>query len=92
MPWVVRPGWTIDDHDIIISVWVRTTDDMLAIVMDPDFQGLVAGEDEICDSAKAHITAGWEEVFVEDGKVVEEEWGSYEERSDKRPQSKAKRG
>jgi hypothetical protein len=61
---------------------------MLAIVTDPDFQGLVAGEDEICDQEKAHITAGWEEVYVENGKVVEGEFGSYEERSNVGAQSK----
>jgi hypothetical protein len=61
---------------------------MLAIVTDSDFQGLVAGEDEICDQAKAHITAGWEEVYVENGKVVEGEFGSYEERSNVGAQSK----
>lgn len=61
---------------------------MLAIVMDPDFQGIVAGEDEICDQAKAHVTAGWEEVYVEDGKVVEGEFGSYEQRSNVGAQSK----
>ena len=65
----------------MISVWVRSTDDMMAIVLDPDFQSLVAGENEICDTERAHLTAGWEEVFVEDGKVVEGVFGSYDERS-----------
>lgn len=53
---------------------------MQAIVMDPDFQSLVAGEDEICDQTRAKVTAGWEEVYVEDGKVVDDDYGTYEER------------
>jgi hypothetical protein len=43
---------------------------MMAIVMDPDFQSLIANEDEIVDGTKATVSAGWEEVYVEDGKVV----------------------
>ena len=45
-------------------------EDMLAIVMDPDFQALVAGEDEVCDQSTATLNAGWEEVYVDEGKVV----------------------
>jgi hypothetical protein len=70
LPWALRPGFKLDDHDITINVWVRTTEDMLAIVMDPDFQTLVAGDDKTVDLTKATITAGWEEVYVENGKIV----------------------
>ncbi|KAI9040423.1 EthD domain-containing protein [Aspergillus affinis] len=80
IPWAIRSGWEIDDHDIQVSVWVRNTETMQAIVMDPDFQSLVAGEDDICDQTRAKVTAGWEEVFVDDGKVVEADYGTYEER------------
>jgi hypothetical protein len=81
VPWAIRPGWEIDDYDIQVSAWVRNTETMQAIVMDPDFQALVAGEDEICDQVRAKITAGWEEVFVEDGKIVDVDYGTWEERS-----------
>jgi hypothetical protein len=56
-------------------VWVRTTEDMLAIVMDSDFQTLVAGDEKTSDMTKATITAGWEEVYVEHGKIVNVEDG-----------------
>ncbi|GKZ24595.1 hypothetical protein AbraIFM66951_011999 [Aspergillus brasiliensis] len=79
IPWAVRPGWEIEDHDIMVSVYVPNAETAQAIVMDPDFQSLVAGEDEICDQTRAKLTAGWEEVFVEDGKVVDEDYGSFEE-------------
>lgn len=62
---------------------------MQAIVMDPDFQSIVAGEDDICDQAKAKVTAGWEEVFVEDGKIVEADYGSWEEKTTLAADSKA---
>ena len=57
----------MDDHDVQISVWIRNTEDMVAIVMDPDFQALVADEDKMVDSERATLIAGWEEVYVEDG-------------------------
>ncbi|GJP96131.1 hypothetical protein AnigIFM63604_005791 [Aspergillus niger] len=79
IPWAVRPGWEIEDHDIMVSVYVPNAETAQAIVTDPDFQSLVAGEDEICDQTRAKLTAGWEEVFVEDGKVVGEDYGSFEE-------------
>ncbi|KAF2453854.1 hypothetical protein BDY21DRAFT_354343 [Lineolata rhizophorae] len=87
-PFVVRPGFTIDDHDIQISFWVRSTDTMLAILTDPDFQALVTGEDELklADQDRGTLVTGWEEVYVEDGKVVNVEdgecmYGTYAERS-----------
>lgn len=33
---------------------------MMAIVTDPDFQALIAGDDDIVDPSKASVTAGWE--------------------------------
>ncbi|KAF2248962.1 hypothetical protein BU26DRAFT_540414 [Trematosphaeria pertusa] len=81
LPWAVRPGWKIDDHDITISVWVRSTDDMLKIVMDPDFQALVAEDEMTTDGSKGTISAGWEEMYVEDGKIVNVEEGKSTEMS-----------
>jgi hypothetical protein len=81
IPWALRPGWEIDEHDIEASIWVRNTETLHAIIADPDFQKLAAGDDEICDSTRGKITAGWEEVFVEDGKIVDADYGTYEERS-----------
>jgi hypothetical protein len=80
IPFALRPGWAVDDHDIMISVWVRTTEQMAAIFMDPDFQTLVMG-DTPESQEKAHITAGWEEVFLDDGKIVDVPFPPYEERS-----------
>ena len=77
----------MDDHDIQVSVWVRNTEDMVAIVMDPDFQALVSDEDKMVDRERATLVAGWEEVYVEDGKIVNVEDGkisyadSFAERS-----------
>ena len=46
IPWAFRPDWEIDDHDGPINIWIRTADHLLAIVMDLDFQALVAADDE----------------------------------------------
>ena len=55
----------------MVSVWDHSTDDMLAIVLVPYFQTLMAGESEICDTEKTHLAVGWEEEFMEDGKALE---------------------
>lgn len=70
VPWATRPGWVMDDHDIQISVWVRTTEQMFNVIMDPDFQALVGEADAVIDNDKAHVVAGWVEVYVDEGKVV----------------------
>jgi hypothetical protein len=75
LPWAVRPGWKIDDHDAVIQVYIKTPEQMMAIVSDPDFQSLIAGDDDFVDASKASVTAGWEEVYVEDGKIVNAEEG-----------------
>jgi hypothetical protein len=48
---------------------------MQAIVTDPDFQSLIAGDDAIIDVENATVSAGWEEVYIEDGKIVNIEDG-----------------
>ncbi|KAH6682103.1 hypothetical protein B0J14DRAFT_695558 [Halenospora varia] len=64
----------------VAQVWVRTTNDMAAIFTDPDFQALVVGD--IPESQdKAHVTCGWEEVFLEDGKIVDVPNIPFNERS-----------
>ena len=49
---------------------------MQAIVTDPDFQWLIAGDDAIIDVHNATVTVGWEEIYVEDGKIVNIEDGN----------------
>lgn len=39
----LRPGWDLEEYDIMIQVWVRTSNDMAAIFTDPEFQELVGG-------------------------------------------------
>lgn len=48
---------------------------MQAIVTDPDFQSLIAGDDKIIDVENVTVAAGWEEVYIEDGKIVNIEDG-----------------
>ncbi|KAL9111100.1 MAG: hypothetical protein Q9227_004363 [Pyrenula ochraceoflavens] len=71
LPWVIQSGWEIADYDISVSFYVRTTDTMQAVITDPDFQALMAEDDTYLLTDKAKLTAGFEEVFVEDGKVLE---------------------
>lgn len=64
------PGWSIAEHDITIEFWVRSEAQMMEILHDPDFQALLAEEGDMVDAERAELTVGWEEVYVEDGKVV----------------------
>ncbi|KAE8325671.1 hypothetical protein BDV39DRAFT_206794 [Aspergillus sergii] len=57
----VRPNWSIDDYDVSISVYVRSPETLQVIVTDPEFQSLIAGQDDILDQTRTHVTAGWEE-------------------------------
>lgn len=70
------PGWTINDHDIGIGFYVRSMDQLQALMADPEFQAMLAEEVDIIDPSRANLTLGWEEVYVEDGKVVNIEGGA----------------
>lgn len=83
MAWAVQPGWEIDDHDLEVSVWVRDVETMAKIVTDPDFQALTTMETHIIDVLRGTLRAGWEEVYVEDGKIVEVPVGGYGEYEEK---------
>lgn len=78
LPWALRPGWKLDDHDVSISMYVPNPETLQAIIADPEFQSLVAGEDHILDQERATVTAGWEEVFLDEGKIVDVERESWE--------------
>ncbi|OJJ75993.1 hypothetical protein ASPBRDRAFT_192171 [Aspergillus brasiliensis CBS 101740] len=78
LPWALRPGWKLDDHDVSISMYVPDPETLQAIIADPEFQSLVAGEDHILDQERATVTAGWEEVFLDEGKIVDVERESWE--------------
>ncbi|KAF2642236.1 hypothetical protein P280DRAFT_467628 [Massarina eburnea CBS 473.64] len=83
MSWAVQPGWDIDDHDIEVSVYVRSPEDMKKILTDPDFQEIVQGETHIIDNSRGTLRAGWEEVYIEDGKIVENVKDGYGNFDDK---------
>lgn len=59
-------------------MYVPDPETLQAIVTDPEFQSLVAGEDHILDQERATVTAGWEEVFVDEGKIVDIDRESWE--------------
>ena len=75
MPAAIRPGWNVDDHDIVISFYVRSLEDFFKIVTDPEFQELYGQESEVVAQDRGTMTVGWEEVYVEDGKMVNLEGG-----------------
>ena len=59
-------------------MYVPNPKTLQAIIADPEFQSLVAGEDHILDQERATMTAGWEGVFLDEGKIVVIERESWE--------------
>ncbi|KAJ4346819.1 uncharacterized protein N0V89_010751 [Didymosphaeria variabile] len=68
--------WTVDDHDFEVVFYVRSMEQLGALLADPDFQKLMGDEADMCDPGRAELSIGWEEMFVEDGKVVNVEDGT----------------
>lgn len=51
--------------------------------MDPDFQAIVSTEVNVIDNSRGSLRIGWEEVYIEDGKIVEvtDGYGDFAEKS-----------
>lgn len=56
---------------------------MKNILTDPDSQAMTATETHTIDDSRGTLRAGWEEVYVEDGKIVEVPSVGYGEYEDK---------
>ena len=57
---------------------MRTLEDFFKIVTDPEFRELYGQESEVVAQDRGTMTVGWEEVYVEDGKMVNLDGGKSE--------------
>ena len=72
LAWAMQPSWVVDDFDIQFTVYLKDVEQLQPLMTDPEMMALLGkGETEMLDQEKVKVTAGWEEVFVEDGKVVD---------------------
>ncbi|KAF2005803.1 hypothetical protein P154DRAFT_615757 [Amniculicola lignicola CBS 123094] len=83
--WALAPGFNILPYDLYIEIWVRKAEDLTAMVTDPDFQALVAEEGPKAVNDRGDWIIGWDEVYIEDGKIVnvegkESAYATYEEK------------
>lgn len=69
------PTWTVDDHDFEVVYYFRSIEQLGSFLEDPEFQEIQVEEANLADQERALLSIGWEEVYVEDGKVVNIENG-----------------
>ena len=64
-------GWTLADYDGHVEFMVRSIEDLKKAVEDPEYpERVLPDEQRFLDQSSSVVTLGWEEVYVEDGKVV----------------------
>ncbi|KAI1386967.1 uncharacterized protein F4822DRAFT_331212 [Hypoxylon trugodes] len=67
----LRPGWKMNEANLTLTYYVRSFDEMKAILNDPDYQA--KGRDtEVgwIDTSRGQLKLGWETVYIENGEVV----------------------
>ncbi|KAI1172109.1 hypothetical protein F4777DRAFT_562938 [Nemania sp. FL0916] len=69
---VAAKGWTLSDYDGSFEYWVRDVDEIKkGLMVDPDWAGKVAQFDrEVGDQDRALVTVSFEEVYVENEKII----------------------
>ncbi|PWY83907.1 hypothetical protein BO94DRAFT_519513 [Aspergillus sclerotioniger CBS 115572] len=68
-----KPGWKMADFDAVISYYVRSPDDMRALLSDPEWREEVNAREEAWADVHNVVTmVGWETVYIRDGEVVGE--------------------
>ena len=66
-----KPTWKMTGFDAMTSYWVRSPDDLRALLADPEWEEKVTGpEAEWIDMETVVVLAGFETTYVEDGDIV----------------------
>ncbi|KAF8854106.1 hypothetical protein BDZ45DRAFT_747870 [Acephala macrosclerotiorum] len=64
-------GWTLSPYDGHVEILVRNMEALTRATRDPEYPEKVGlDEQRFLEQARSMVTAGWEEVYVLDGKVV----------------------
>ncbi|KAI0471775.1 hypothetical protein GGR56DRAFT_682028 [Xylariaceae sp. FL0804] len=65
-------GWQMADFDVTTTYWVRNPDELRNMLADPEWDEQVQKpENGWIDQDRASIQVGWENVYVEDGQIIE---------------------
>ncbi|RYP52200.1 hypothetical protein DL768_002591 [Monosporascus sp. mg162] len=69
---VALKGWTLSDYDGSVEYWVQDVDEIKkGLMIDPDWTGKVAVlEEDIGDKHRGLVQVSFEEVYIENGKIV----------------------
>jgi hypothetical protein len=65
-----RKGWAMSEYSLMTSYWVRSPDDMRALLADPEWHEKVnEPEKDWIDTENIVILAGYETVYIEDEEI-----------------------
>ncbi|RPB01937.1 hypothetical protein L873DRAFT_564302 [Choiromyces venosus 120613-1] len=90
-PMAASRSWKVADFDGQVEILCRSFEDVITACADPEYPGKI-GRDEkrFIDHARSVASVGWEEVYVEDGRVVDFLQGKEEgEREEEEEEEKA---
>ncbi|KAK4449718.1 hypothetical protein QBC34DRAFT_463111 [Podospora aff. communis PSN243] len=66
-----KPTWKMTEFDAMTSYWVRSPDDLRALLADPEWEEKVTGpEAEWIDMETVVVLTGFETTYVEGGELV----------------------
>lgn len=66
---LVRPDWTVPDYDMIMSYWLRSMDDMMALVSCPEWPEIEKEALALSNTRIGHLVAGHEIVQFENNET-----------------------
>lgn len=71
-PLAEKAGWKVNNFDSYAEFWVRSVDDWVRATDDPAYVLIVTPDEErLLDKSRTEVTFGWEQVRVQDGRVVD---------------------
>ena len=66
-----EPGWKLAPFDVTSSYWSDSPEKLKAMLADPDWENIViASEKPWIDTERADCQVGWENTYLEDGKII----------------------
>ncbi|KAI1398818.1 hypothetical protein F4819DRAFT_11293 [Hypoxylon fuscum] len=64
------PGWKVIGCDMIVSYWLRSSDDLRSLATDPEWPKMTETEKDYSDLGHIELIVGFETMYLVDGKIV----------------------
>ncbi|RYP00872.1 hypothetical protein DL763_000502 [Monosporascus cannonballus] len=65
------PGWKLAPFDVTAAYWADSPEKLKAMLADPDWENIIiAGEKPWIDTERADCQIGWDNTYLEDGKII----------------------